>query len=170
MAISDAQKLGATALFGEKYGSVVRVVSVGDFDNPFDMEFCGGTHLKSSGQIGQFRIVSEAGIAAGTRRIEAVTGAKCYEMSKADRDLIDEACGALKSGREQIVERINALHGELKSLEKEIADIEKAKAGSFAENAAAKAIEIGGIKAVISTCDASDASALRIRLTRFETI
>ncbi|MCI2044268.1 MAG: alanine--tRNA ligase [Mageeibacillus sp.] len=161
MAISDAQKLGATALFGEKYGSVVRVVSVGDFDNPFDMEFCGGTHLKSSGQIGQFRIVSEAGIAAGTRRIEAVTGAKCYEMSKADRDLIDEACGALKSGREQIVERINALHGELKSLEKEIADIEKAKAGSFAENAAAKAIEIGGIKAVISTCDASDASALR---------
>ncbi|MCR4688134.1 MAG: alanine--tRNA ligase [Saccharofermentans sp.] len=161
MSIDEARKLGATAIFGEKYGQTVRVVSVGSFDDPFDMEFCGGTHLKSSGQVGQFRIVSEAGIASGTRRIEAVTGAKAYEMAKSDRELISEAVSALKSTREQMVERIDALHAEVKALQKELADIEKAKAGSFADDALGKASDIGGVKAVILACDAADAAALR---------
>ncbi len=161
LAIEDAKKLGATAIFGEKYGEVVRVVAVGGFDAPFDLEFCGGTHLTNSSQIGQFRIVSESGIAAGIRRIEAVTGARCYEMSKADRSLIDEAAAALKTPKDKIVERIEALHTEVKTLEKEIADIEKAKAGSFADSAVSSAKDIGGVKAVIASCDASDAAALR---------
>ena len=161
LAIEEAKKLGATAIFGEKYGAVVRVVAVGGFENPFDLEFCGGTHLTNSAQIGQFRIVSESGIAAGIRRIEAVTGTKCYEMNKADRNLIDEAASALKTPKDKIVERIDALHAEVKSLEKELAEIEKAKAGSFADSAVSGAKEIGGVKAVIASCDAADAAALR---------
>ena len=161
LAIEDAKKLGATAIFGEKYGEVVRVVAVGGFEAPFDLEFCGGTHLTNSAQIGQFRIVSESGIAAGIRRIEAVTGERCYEMSKADRALIDEAAAALKTPKDKIVERIDALHAEVKSLEKELAEIEKAKAGSFADSAVSGAKDIGGVKAVIAACDAADAAALR---------
>jgi len=159
--IEEAKKLGATAIFGEKYGEVVRVVSVGDFSDPFDLEFCGGTHLTNSSQVGQFRIVSESGIAAGVRRIEAVTGAKCYEMNKADRSLIDSAAASLKTPKDKIVERIDALHAEVKTLEKELADIEKAKAGSFADSAISGAKDIGGVKAVIASCDAADAAALR---------
>ena len=161
LAIEDAKKLGATAIFGEKYGEVVRVVAVGGFEAPFDLEFCGGTHLKNTAQIGQFRIVSESGIAAGIRRIEAVTGARCYELSKADRALIDEAAAALKTPKDKIVERIDALHAEVKTLEKELAEIEKAKAGSFADSAVSGAKDIGGVKAVIAACDAADAAALR---------
>lgn len=161
LAIEEAKKLGATAIFGEKYGAVVRVVAVGGFENPFDLEFCGGTHLTNSAQIGQFRIVSESGIAAGIRRIEAVTGTKCYEMNKADRALIDEAASALKTPKDKIVERIDALHAEVKSLEKELSEIEKAKAGSFADSAVSGAKDIGGVKAVIASCDAADAAALR---------
>ena len=161
LGIEEAKKLGATAIFGEKYGEVVRVVAVGDFSDPFDLEFCGGTHLTNSAQIGQFRIVSESGIAAGIRRIEAVTGAKCYEMSKEDRSLISDAAAALKTPKDKIVERIEALHAEVKTLEKEIAEIEKAKAGSFADSAVSSAKDIGGVKAVIASCDAADAAALR---------
>ncbi|MCR4775219.1 MAG: alanine--tRNA ligase [Saccharofermentans sp.] len=159
--IEDAKKLGATAIFGEKYGEVVRVVAVGDFNDPFDLEFCGGTHLSNSAQIGQFRIVSEAGIAAGIRRIEAVTGARCYEMNKEDRTLINETAAALKTPKDKIVERIASLHAEVKSLEKEIAEIQKAKAGSFADDAVKSAKEFGSVKAVVASCDAADAAALR---------
>ncbi len=161
LGIEEAKKLGATAIFGEKYGEVVRVVAVGDFDAPFDLEFCGGTHLKNSSEIGQFRIVSESGIAAGIRRIEAVTGARCYEMNKADRALLDDASAALKTPKDKIVERIDALHAEVKTLEKEIAEIQKAKAGSFADDAVKTAKDFGGVKAVIAECDAADAAALR---------
>ena len=161
LAIEDAKKLGATAIFGEKYGEVVRVVAVGGFEDPFDLEFCGGTHLKNTAQIGQFRIVSESGIAAGIRRIEAVTGERCYEMNKADRNLIDEASAALKTPKDKIVERIDALHAEVKALEKELAEIEKAKAGSFADSAVSGAKDISGVKAVIAACDAADAAAMR---------
>jgi len=161
LGIEEAKKLGATAIFGEKYGEVVRVVAVGDFNDPFDLEFCGGTHLTNSAQIGQFRIVSEAGIAAGIRRIEAVTGARCYEMNKADRALIDDAAASLKTPKDKIVEKINALHADVKSLEKEIAEIQKAKAGSFADDAVKAAKEFGSVKAVVASCDAADAAVLR---------
>ena len=161
MSIDEAKKLGAIAIFGEKYGERVRVVSVGEFENAFDLEFCGGTHLKSTAQAGQFRIVSETGIASGTRRIEAVTGAKCYEMSKADRALIKETASALKVNHDQIAEKSISVLAELKASVKEIANMKKAAAGNFADEAVAKAIEINGVSAVITTCDAEDAPALR---------
>ena len=161
MSINDAKKFGAIAIFGEKYGETVRVVSVGDFENAFDLEFCGGTHLKSTAQAGQFRIVSETGIASGTRRIEAVTGVKCYEMAKADRALIKETASALKVNHDQIAEKSASVLAELKASQKEIASMKKAAAGNFADEAVAKAIEINGVSAVIAECDAEDAPALR---------
>jgi alanyl-tRNA synthetase len=161
MSINEAKKLGAIAIFGEKYGETVRVVSVGDFENAFDLEFCGGTHLKSTAQAGQFRIVSETGIASGTRRIEAVTGAKCYEMTKADRALIKETASALKVNHDQIAEKSASVLAELKASQKEIASMKKAAAGNFADAAVSKAVEIGGVKAVITACEAEDAPALR---------
>ncbi len=161
MSIDEAKKLGAIAIFGEKYGERVRVVSVGDFENAFDLEFCGGTHLTSTAQAGQFRIVSETGIASGTRRIEAVTGAKCYEMAKADRALIKETASVLKVNHDQIAEKSASVLSDLKASQKEIASMKKAAAGNFADEAVAKAVEIGGVKAVITACEAEDAPALR---------
>ena len=161
MSIDEARKLGAMALFGEKYGETVRVVSVGDFDSPFDLEFCGGTHLKSSGLIGQFRIVSENGIASGTRRIEAVTGLKCYEMAIEDRKLIEEAAASAKVAKDQLVNKIASLHKEIKELQKSLADIEKAQVGNFAEEAVSKAVEMGGIKVVAAKTAGNDGAALR---------
>ena len=161
MSIDEAKKLGAIAIFGEKYGERVRVVSVGDFENAFDLEFCGGTHLTSTAQAGQFRIVSETGIASGTRRIEAVTGAKCYEMAKADRALIKETASVLKVNHDQIAEKSASVLSDLKASQKEIASMKKAAAGNFADEAVSKAVEIGGVKAVITACEAEDAPALR---------
>ena len=161
MSLEEAKKVGAIAIFGEKYGERVRVVSVGPFENAFDLEFCGGTHLKSTSQAGQFRIVSETGIAAGTRRIEAVTGAKCYEMSKADRALINETASVLKVNHDQIAEKSKSVLAEIKAANKEISEMKKAQAGNFADEAVSKAIEISGLKVVISECDAEDAPALR---------
>ena len=106
-------------------------------------------------------IVSETGIASGTRRIEAVTGAKCYEMAKADRALIKETSSALKVNHDQIAEKSISVLAELKASVKEIANMKKAAAGNFADEAVAKAIEINGVSAVITTCDAEDAPALR---------
>lgn len=161
MTLDEARKLGAIALFGEKYGETVRVVSVGDVEDPFDLEFCGGTHVASSGQIGQFRIVSEAGIASGTRRIEAVTGLKCYEMSREDRALISETASALKVARDQMPAKVVSLTKEIKELHKTISDIEKSQAGDFAGEAIKAAEDIGGIKAVIVKAPVADAAALR---------
>ncbi|MBP5654496.1 MAG: alanine--tRNA ligase [Clostridiales bacterium] len=159
--VEEARKLGATAIFGEKYGDVVRVVSVGEGDNMFDMEFCGGTHLKSSGRIGQLRIVSESGIAAGTRRIEAVTGAKCYEMNRADRDLLAGIASSLKASHDQILNKCESLSAQVKALEKEIEAGKKAAAGDFAETCAASAVEVGGVKVVVAECPVTDAGELR---------
>ncbi|MBP5181138.1 MAG: alanine--tRNA ligase, partial [Clostridiales bacterium] len=161
MSIEEAKKVGAIAIFGEKYGERVRVVSVGEFENAFDLEFCGGTHLKSTAQAGQFRILSETGIASGTRRIEAVTGAKCYELSKEDRALIKETAAVLKVNHDQILEKSKSILQEIKAANKEISEMKKAQAGSFADEAVAKAVGIAGLKVVISECDAEDAPALR---------
>jgi len=161
MSYDEASKLGAMALFGEKYGDVVRVVSVGDFDNPFDLEFCGGTHLKSTAQAGQFRIVSETGIASGTRRIEAVTGLKCYEDSVSDRELIEQAASVLKASNDQLIDKCKAILAESKNYQKELAALKKAQAGSFADDAVKTAFDVNGVMAVVSKCEAADASELR---------
>lgn len=109
------------ALFGEKYGSVVRVVSVGDFSK----ELCGGSHVRNSGELGSFRIISEGGIGSGLRRIEAVTGKKAYEMMKADRALLENSAALLKGKVENIPEKIEKLLSEVKDLEKQLEAMKK---------------------------------------------
>lgn len=161
MNINDARKLGAMALFGEKYGEEVRVVTVGNLDNPYSMEFCGGTHLTSSGQAGQFRIVSESGVASGVRRIEAVTGMACYEMNKADRATIEEVASVLKVNKNQLLTKAEAVVNEVKSLEKEIKDIKKAQSGNQVADILGSVKDISGIKVIAAQAECDDAAALR---------
>ena len=123
MPIDEAKNLGAMALFGEKYGDIVRVVSVGEFSK----ELCGGTHVSNTGELGSFRIIGESGIGSGVRRIEAVTGWAAYEMMQEDRKLINSAADALKSNSTGILERIEKLQAELKDAEHELSALKKNK-------------------------------------------
>lgn len=116
MPIAEAKEKGATALFGEKYGDIVRVVGIKDFS----MELCGGSHVVNTGEIGSFRMISEGGIGSGVRRIEAVTGKAAYEAMKADRDLIREMALRLKSKPEEIPEKMEKNLSALKEAERTI--------------------------------------------------
>ena len=146
--IDDAKKLGATAQFGEKYGDVVRVVTMGDYS----IEFCGGCHLKNTAEAGLFKIISEGGVAAGVRRIEAVTGAGVLEYIKEKEEIIEGAAKALKSTEHDLVKKSESVMEENKALAKEIESL-KAKA------AAEKAGDIlGSVKSL------GDVDLLAVRL------
>ncbi len=157
----EARGLGAMAFFDDKYGDEVRVVTVGDIDAPFSIEFCGGTHLSHSSQAGSFRIISETGIASGIRRIEAVTGKACYELSVKEREEIDTLASTLKVSKDQLIHKSETMLSDIKALEKELNQIQKAAAGNAAEDALKDAKEIGPVKAVIAKVSASDAASLR---------
>lgn len=135
---------GVTALFGDKYGDVVRVVSVGNYSK----ELCGGTHVKNSGQIGAFKILSEAGVAAGVRRIEAVTGLGVLQKFNENEVIINDTASVLKSTRDNMADRSSALLEEIKSLKKEITDLKKAEMDKGFGSIVQKAKEINGVKLV----------------------
>lgn len=119
--VDEAISSGATALFGEKYGDTVRVVSVGDYST----ELCGGTHIANSGQIGAFRILSENGVAAGVRRIEAITGMGLYNKLRTEEELVHSAADALKTNVSGLLNRISTLNEELKANKKELEDLKR---------------------------------------------
>ncbi|MBR2620394.1 MAG: alanine--tRNA ligase, partial [Firmicutes bacterium] len=144
MPIKEAFAEGVTALFGEKYGDVVRVVSVGSYSK----ELCGGTHVKNSGQIGAFKILSEAGVASGVRRIEAVTGLGVLAKYNEDEELIAKTSGALKSNRDNMADRSAALVEEVKALKKEIEELKKAEMSKGLGSLVDSAKEINGIKLI----------------------
>ncbi len=144
MDIEDAKKEGAMALFDDKYGDKVRIVSIGEFS----MEFCGGTHVTNSGQIGAFKIISESGVASGVRRIEAVTGQAILNLYVQDENIINSVANILKAKRDLIVDRANNLVSENKTLKKEIDELKKAEMGKGLDSLIDEAKEINGIKLI----------------------
>ena len=157
--IESAKKKGAMALFGEKYGENVRVLSMGD-DN-FSVELCGGTHVDRLGDIGRFKIISESGIASGVRRIEAVTGLEAYKLDKINEDNLDMIASLTKSNSVNLLEKIKQLISNQKSLEKQIANFQKQLASDQSGDLISKAEKINGVKILASEVSGVSAKDLR---------
>ncbi len=153
----DAKKMGAMALFGEKYGDVVRVVSVGDYS----IELCGGCHVRNTSEIGIFKIVQESGIGAGTRRIEAQTGKGAYEWLLEREELLQKSSDLLKTRKEQVPERIVALFGEIKELERESQSLKAKLSNMEASGIIDQAETINGVNVLAAVVDVSDMEGLR---------
>ncbi|HNR23008.1 MAG TPA: alanine--tRNA ligase [Steroidobacteraceae bacterium] len=157
MAYDDAVASGAMALFGEKYDSHVRVLRLGDFST----ELCGGTHVARAGDIGLFKIVSEGGVAAGVRRIEALTGAGAVEYVEASDDLLREVAGLVRGTREDLGEKLRGTLERVRELEKEVRALKDKLASGQGTDLAAGAIDVGGVKVVATQIEGADAGALR---------
>lgn len=161
--IESAKAKGAMMLFGEKYGEEVRVLSMGSVidEKNFSIELCGGIHVKRTGDIGLFKITSEGGVAAGVRRIEAVTGTKAIEVAqKADRD-INTINGLLKAQKDQTIEKVEALADTASSLQKQIDQLNQKLAHLQAGELLSQVEEIAGRKTLITTVQGMDAKSLR---------
>lgn len=155
--METAKNMGAMALFGEKYGNNVRVLSMGD---GFSVELCGGTHAKRTGDIALFKIVSESGIAAGVRRIEAITGDKAWQHVKDSENTLRQLMAMVKANRDNLLEKLQATLEHSKALEKELQQA-KAKAASAAgSDLAAQAKEIAGVRCLAARVDGLDNKAL----------
>ena len=158
MPIEEAKERGAVALFGEKYGDQVRVVTMG---GKFSVEFCGGCHVNRTGDIGFFKIISEAGISAGVRRIEAVTGGGAYDFIKDREQVLNELGKVVRSGPSELVAKVKQLTDANRVLEKEV-ELLKAKIASGAgDDLLQKAIDLDGIKLLIANVEGVNSKALR---------
>jgi len=164
MSIDEALASGAMALFGEKYGNEVRVLSLGDFS----VELCGGTHVRHAGDIGLLKIVSESGIAAGVRRIEAVTGAGAVRWVADNQQRLQRIAELLKSGRDDADEKVAQLLEKTRRLEKELQQLKGKLASSQGSDLAAQAVEIDGIKVLAARLDGADAQTLRDTLDQLK--
>ncbi len=155
--MDEAVKMGAMALFGEKYGNEVRVVKAGDFST----ELCGGTHVNNTGEIGSFKILSESGIASGVRRIEAVTASGVLNLFNEDEKILFSVAKSMKSTKDQLVPKAESLVEEVKSLNKELSGYKKAEMGDAAEEMIASAKEINGVKLITKEFKDADVDDLR---------
>lgn len=157
MPIEEAKKMGAMMLFGEKYGDIVRVVKAGDFST----EFCGGTHVSNSGNIGLFKIVSESSVAAGVRRITAITGTAIIDSCYSSQAQIEGVAQALKTSASDVVTKAAASAAEIKTLEKEVASLEAEIARLKSAEAFSKPVDIDGLSVYIAKLDGTAPDALR---------
>ncbi|MFT6578951.1 MAG: alanyl-tRNA synthetase [Zhongshania sp.] len=158
MDMESAGKRGAMMLFGEKYGDSVRVLSMG---GDFSIELCGGTHVQRTGDIGLMRISAESGIAAGVRRIEAVTGAAALAAFDSAENELSNLAGLLKTGREKIADKVQQLLAQQKQLEKELSALKGKLASSAGNDLMSQVEEINGVKVLITKLDGADAKSLR---------
>jgi alanyl-tRNA synthetase len=156
MSFDDAVKHGAMALFGEKYGDEVRVMDIGT-----SKELCGGVHVHRTGDIGLFKIVSEGGVAAGIRRVEAVTGEGALALVQGMARKLNEAAAALKSNPEELTTKITAVQDQVKSLEKELAALKSKLASGQGDELVTKAVDVKGLKVLAATMEGADVTALR---------
>jgi len=164
MSMDAAKERGAMALFGEKYGDEVRVVSMGaltESGSEFSIELCGGTHVNRTGDIGLFKILQESGIAAGVRRIEAVTGNTALAQMQQNEDRLKEIANQVKTSPELVVDRVGQLSAANKQLEKELAQLKARLASSAGTDLASQAEEINGVKILAAVVEGVDAKALR---------
>ncbi len=157
MPIDEAKSKGAVAVFGDKYGDTVRVVSMGDYS----MELCGGCHVSSTSEIGLFKIVAETGVAAGIRRIEAVTGMGVLAELKKAEDVIAKTAESLKCGVLDVAKKASSVVAEIKALESKIESLNSKLAGSAADEILQNAKEINGITVVCGRVDGANVDALR---------
>lgn len=157
MGIEEAKAKGAMALFGEKYGDVVRVVDMG----PFSIELCGGIHVKQTGEIGLFKFVSEGAVAAGIRRVEAVTGENAIALLHKQQQVLNQLSDLLKADSLSLVDKIQQLQEKVKKSEKELQQIKDKLAVEAGSALAKSAIQINGVNVVIQKLDNADAKTLR---------
>ena len=158
MPIEAARSKGALALFGEKYGEEVRVVSMG---GDYSVEFCGGCHVDRTGDIGLFKIVSESGISAGVRRIEAVTGHGALALIEREQDVLREASSLLKTGSEGLLDKLCGLLSQNKALEKQLTQLKAQMAASAGDDLGSRAVELAGIKVLVANLEGFNPKSLR---------
>ena len=155
--IEDARQMGAMALFGEKYGDVVRVVTMGDFS----IELCGGAHLTNTAQVGTFKIISENGIAAGVRRIEALTGTEALKYYQSQEEQIKQICKVVKANAENVVYRVEQIVSEQKESAKEIEKLKSKLAGGVVEEILSQKQQINDIAVICANIKDADANTLK---------
>ncbi len=156
MDIESAQKTGAMMLFGEKYGETVRVLDIGS-----SRELCGGTHVQRTGDIGLFKVVAEGGVAAGVRRIEAVTGANALAYLQQLESTVGEAAGALKAPAAELTARVAQTLEQIKALEKEVAALKGKLASAQGDELLGQAVDVKGLKVLAAQLEGADAKVLR---------
>jgi alanyl-tRNA synthetase len=164
MALDDAKAAGAMSLFGEKYDSDVRVLSIGDFS----MELCGGTHVERAGDIGLFKITGESGVAAGVRRVEALTGRGAYEWVVHTDQVLRDIAAMLRGSREDVDEKVRELVERSRKLEKEVQQLKSKLASGQGGDLSAGAKDVGGIKVLAAQIDGADVRSLREALDRLK--
>jgi alanyl-tRNA synthetase len=163
MPIEEAQKVGAMMLFGEKYGDEVRVLDIGS-----TRELCGGTHVQRTGDIGLFKIVAEGGVAAGVRRVEAVTGDNALVYLQQVESTLGGVAGALKVTPAEVPARVAAVLEQVRGLEKEIAALKGRLASAQGDELLARAVDVKGLKVLAATLDGADAKTLRETLDKLK--
>jgi alanyl-tRNA synthetase len=163
MGIDDAQKTGAMMLFGEKYGDEVRVLDIGS-----SRELCGGTHVQRTGDIGLFKIVAESGVAAGVRRIEAVTGGNALAYLQSLEGTVNRIAGTLKAAPAEVPARLAQVLEQVRSLEKELAAMKGKLASAQGDELLAQAVDVNGLKVLAALLDGADAKTLRDTLDKLK--